>query len=192
MAVDTTAPAAAKPRRRQSPTQKLAKAEHRKQRRQQVIAEQKRKPKMGRPPDYDPCFCDTVIELGQQGYSRARMAAHIGVSKQTLADWTETHPEFSDAFARATTFSQAFHEGTGTQNFAERNFNTPLFLGMMKSMFRDDYGDRSTNEVTGANGGPIQIDSATDREVARRVAFMLMRSQAQPAQIVDDEQHDPS
>lgn len=33
---------------------------------------------MGRPSDYDPAYCDLVIEMGKKGYSVVEMATEIG------------------------------------------------------------------------------------------------------------------
>lgn len=102
------------------------------------------------------------------------MAAHFGVSKQSIADWAKQNPEFSDAITRAMTLSQAHLEEKGYTNLGERNFNTPLYLGMMKSMFRDDYTDRTVNEIVGKDDGAIEIkDAGAD---ARKIAFMLGRA----------------
>lgn len=110
----------------------------------------------GRPTLYKPEYCELVIALGSEGYSRARMAARIGVSKQTLKVWETEHPEFFDALARATTLSQSWHEEIALKNYGSREFNTSLWSQMVKSMFREDHGDRVAQEQSGPNGGPIE------------------------------------
>lgn len=130
--------------------------------------------KFGRPAVYRPALCDRVIELGKLGYSRARMAADIGVSKATITDWCKQHPDFSNAISIAMTHCQANWETDGHSNIDNRNFNTGLYLGMMKSMFRDDYGDK--HEHTGADGKPLIPEAPDDAAIARRVAFMLLRA----------------
>lgn len=133
---------------------------------------EKRKP--WRPSDYKPEHCETVIELGRMGYSRARMAAHIGCAKQTLDNWAAANTDFLAAYTHAKTLAQAHWEQRGYSGLDDRNFNSPLYLGTMKSMFRDDYMDRSVQEIVGKDGEAIEIkDNSTD---ARRVAFMLGRA----------------
>ena len=128
----------------------------------------------GRPSLYKPEFCETVIDLGKQGYSKARMAAHFDVAKQTIDQWAKDYPEFSDALSQARTHAQAHWEERGYGGLENKNFNTPLYLGSMKSMFRDDYMDRTATEITGKDGDAIDIkDSSAD---ARKVAFMLGRA----------------
>ena len=128
----------------------------------------------GRPPLYRVEFCERIIELGKLGYSQARMAADLDVAKATINLWANEHQEFLNALTRARTYSQAYWEERGHNGLENRNFNTPLYLGSMKSMFRDDYMDRSVSEIVGKDGEAIEIkDSGAD---ARRVAFMLGRA----------------
>lgn len=130
--------------------------------------------KVGRPPAYQPKFCDRIIELGAMGYSQARMAADIGVAKQTISEWAKRYPEFLDALTRARTLSQSWWESQAQDGLKNREFNTPLYLGSMKSMFRDDYTDRTINELVGKDDGPIALsDTGAD---ARKIAFMLGRA----------------
>lgn len=103
----------------------------------------------GRPPDYKSEFCRLIIELGREGYSQARMAAAIGVSKQTITDWAKRHTEFSDALTRARTLSQAWWEEKAQAGLGNREFNAAIWDKSVKSMFRDDYTDRTINEQTG-------------------------------------------
>ena len=55
----------------------------------------------GRPSDYDPRFCDEIIEFMGQGYSITAFAGHIGVHRDTLYEWESKHPAFSDAIKAA-------------------------------------------------------------------------------------------
>lgn len=127
-----------------------------------------------RPTAYKPEHCETVIELGRMGYSRARMAAHIGVAKQTLDNWAAANPDFLAAYTHAKTLAQAHWEQRGYSGLDDRNFNSPLYLGTMKSMFRDDYMDRSVNEIVGKDGEAIEVKELGSD--ARAVAFMLGRA----------------
>jgi hypothetical protein len=114
------------------------------------------------------------------------MAADIGVCKATITQWAQKHPAFSNALARARTLSQAHWEEKGYTNLAERNFNTPLYLGSMKSMFRDDYMDRTASEITGKDGGPIQTEAINDVEAARRIAYALGKAVGRGGQAADE------
>lgn len=73
--------------------------------RQKIQANSKRcqpKPhKGGRPSAYNSKFCDELIAFMAQGFSLTAFAGSIGVSRETIYAWTETHKEFSDALTKA-------------------------------------------------------------------------------------------
>ena len=54
----------------------------------------------GRPSSYDPAFCDEVESLMRQGFSKTAAAGAIGVSRDTLLEWTKVHADFSGAVKR--------------------------------------------------------------------------------------------
>lgn len=105
------------------------------------------KPKIGRPPKYDPAFCDVIIELGKQGKSQAQMAAHLDVAKQTITDWANQHREFSDALARANSFAQAHFEDLAQTGLTDNKFNANLFKIIAYNRWRDDYADRKEVKI---------------------------------------------
>lgn len=141
----------------------------------------------GRPPTYRPEFCDRIIELGRLGYSQARMAADIGVAKATITEWAQQHVEFSNALARARTLSQSWWENEAQMGLKNREFNAAIWDKSVKSMFREDYTDRSVNEVVGKDGGPLEVtDSSTD---ARAIAFMLGRAIGRQEKAAEKESH---
>jgi len=65
---------------------------------------------VGRPSKYDPAFCDKVIELMRGGVSFAAVAGALGVSRQTIYEWAEAHPEFSYTKSVGKAASQLFWE----------------------------------------------------------------------------------
>ena len=115
--------------------------------------------KMGRPSGYRDEFCEIIEDMGREGKSVAQMAARLDVSKETVYQWVKAHPEFSDAFTRARTFSQAWWEAKGQDAIGDRNFNANLYKLSLAARFRDDYTERK--EITGADGGPVQLQALT-------------------------------
>lgn len=113
--------------------------------------------KMGRPSGYRDEFCEIIEDMGREGKSVAQMAARLDVSKETVYQWVKAHPEFSDAFTRARTFSQSWWEAKGQESIGDRNFNANLYKISMSARFRDDYTERK--EITGADGGAVKIES---------------------------------
>jgi hypothetical protein len=51
----------------------------------------------GRPTKYKPEYCQMVIEHMKAGNSFWSFAATIGVSIESLSEWCQVHPEFSEA-----------------------------------------------------------------------------------------------
>ena len=123
----------------------------------------------GRPTDYRPEYCELVIELGKAGKSKAQMAARldvgapipglvtsIDVSRQTLENWADAHPEFLDAMARANVHAMAWWEDEGQDGLRAERFNASLWAKNMSARFPADYRDNSKVELTGRDGGAIE------------------------------------
>lgn len=52
---------------------------------------------VGRPTKYDPRYCDEVIAFMAEGFSLTAFAGSIRVSRSTIQEWIEAHPDFSSA-----------------------------------------------------------------------------------------------
>ena len=110
---------------------------------------------VGRPTKYDPAFCDRVVKIGAEGYSKAEIAADLGVTRETVNDWIKAHAEFSDAISRAHDLSLAWWEKQGRTNLSTGGFQGPLWKQCMSGRFpAEPYRERV--EHTGPEGGPIR------------------------------------
>lgn len=96
----------------------------------------------GRPSDYDPAYCERVIELGKEGKSKAQMAAEFDVSRQTIDNWAAAHEEFLEALNRAMAHCQAWWEQQGQLGMLLPGFNAAVWKKSMEARFRDDYTER--------------------------------------------------
>lgn len=96
----------------------------------------------GRPTDYSPGLCGRVVELGRLGKSHAQIAADLDVSRQTLYNWQEAHPEFLDAITYARDLAQAWFEDKGQEGLSDKGFNASLWAKQMSARFRDEYAER--------------------------------------------------
>lgn len=119
----------------------------------------------GRPSKYDPSFCDVVIKCGEEGETLAGMADACDVLRETLVEWAKSHPEFSDAVKVGLQKSQAWWERKGREATfgGVEGFNATSFIFNMKNRFKEDWRDKHETEVSGKDGGPVQI--ATIRRV---------------------------
>lgn len=52
---------------------------------------------VGRPSDYDPAYCDAVIDFMSKGYSLTAFAGSIRKARSTMNEWMGAHPDFSEA-----------------------------------------------------------------------------------------------
>lgn len=115
----------------------------------------------GRPSDYDPAFCDKVIGWGEIGKSKAWMASRMGVSRQTVENWCAAHPEFLDAMTRAMDLAQAWWEDMGQAHLVTEGgkaLNSGVYSRSMAARFPADWREKSETSLTGADGGPVQIE----------------------------------
>lgn len=69
--------------------------------------------KTGRPTDYDPAFCDQLINHMRGGGSFESFGGVVRHNRDTLYEWTKVHPEFSDAKKIGTCLSLLFYENMG-------------------------------------------------------------------------------
>lgn len=114
---------------------------------------------VGRPSLYRPEYCEQVIELGREGHSFTAIAALLDVDKATMLGWVSTHAEFSTALTRAKQLEQLWWEEVGRRSLFADKFQSVVWKTSMAARFRDDYTERK--EMTGANGGPIQLQAVT-------------------------------
>lgn len=103
----------------------------------------------GRPTDYKPEYCDSVIEYGRLGKSITWMAAELDVNKDTLYEWAKIHGEFSDALTRAKNLSQKWWEDAGQDALASKEFNSSVWAKSMAARFPEDWRDNSKVELGG-------------------------------------------
>ncbi len=125
--------------------------------------------KVGRPTDYDPAFCERVVELGRCGYSKVMIAAELGVVRQTLVNWAERHPDFLDSMTRAREFSLAWWEAQGLAGIWSKDFNAHAYRLQMMNRFPDDWRDRQEVEVSGMLRN-LNLEALPDHLIARLAA----------------------
>ena len=126
---------------------------------------------VGRPTDYRPEYCETVIELGRKGKSRHQIAAHLDIAVNTLALWEGKHILFMQSMLRANQLAQAWFEDKAQNGMETREFNANLWKLQTYNRFRDSYSDRQAVDVN--HSGQVGMESADNRQVARAVLALL-------------------
>ena len=110
----------------------------------------------GRPTDYDPEYCNRVIELGKTGASRVEIACELEVVTETLKNWERAHPEFLVAMTRALQLSQVWWEREGRSNLKAAVFQASMWSRSMAARFPHDWRETTRQEQSGINGAPIE------------------------------------
>ena len=125
-------------------------------------AESAPKRPVGRPSKYKPEYCERIVEMARQtGAGPAEYAAEFDVDRVTMYDWAKAHPEFSTALSRAKVQEQAWWERAGRSGMVAERFNALVWKTSVQARFRDDYTERTQTEVSGRNGGPVQVEAKT-------------------------------
>ena len=83
-----------------------------------------------------------VLECGANGYSRAQIAACLGISRQTLTEWVKEYPRLAEVMQRADTLSQAWWEGRAMDGTAAARIGGQVWHKSMAARFPQDYADR--------------------------------------------------
>lgn len=94
-------------------------------------------------------FCKEVVELGKQGKTVSQMAAHIGVSRQTLYNWCKESEPFAAALDLAKTYTLAHHEQT-IIDLAKgvKKGNIVGSIVLVKALAPEIYNDKHISEIT--------------------------------------------
>ncbi len=127
----------------------------------------------GRPSKYDPAYCKEVVEFLAKGHSVTGFAGHLGVSRSTVFRWVEEHPEFRDALKAGQSAATKFWEEILVKVARDGGGNATAAIFGLKNRAGEDWADKLTTEHTGKDGGPIETADVSDKEVARRLAFLL-------------------
>lgn len=105
----------------------------------------------GRPSQYDPKYCDEIIEFMSSGKSYTAYAGYIGVTRDTLRNWTKKNPEFLCSYKKAGEKAEAYWEQI-LERFAsglDENPNLGGLCFLMKQRFlryREDYKEEDNSE----------------------------------------------
>ena len=131
--------------------------------------------KMGRPTDYKPEYCVTVIDLMKEGASKAEVCLELNCSFQTFLTWQEKHKDFLEAVKRGLHLSKGKWEQMGRKAaFGNvENFNATAWIFNMKNRFgkADDLGDKWTDkqEIDHTH----EINNLSDKELDDRLNILM-------------------
>jgi len=109
----------------------------------------------GRPTTYRAEYCERVIELGKLGKSLVQIASELDSTKQTLFNWCDDNPDFLAAMEKSRAHSQNYWESIGHDGMLNKSIDASIWSRSMGARFPADWRESKHQEVTGANGGPV-------------------------------------
>ena len=137
---------------------------------------------MKQTPEKMTAFCAALAETCQV----AKACTAVGISRQTAYNWRERDEDFARAWKRSLQIGltvledEAIRRGAegylepvfyqGKENGTVRKYSDSLLVFMLKAYAPEKYREKSGVELTGVNGGPVNI---SDGERAARVASLL-------------------
>lgn len=102
----------------------------------------------GRPSVYKDTYPGLVKEHLAEGFTLASWAGEIGVSRETVYNWSEKHEKFLDAIKIGRSKGMLVWEKRLTTQALKGEGNTAAIIFAMKNLYRDDWADKIVNEHT--------------------------------------------
>ena len=141
----------------------------------------------GRPTKYQPeWMLDKVLELGMNGASLAKIAFTLGITFETLKQWENKFPEFSDAIKMARLGSQVWFEEIlqAAMTGGLEGVPVPLLIFALKTRYPETYREVRVTELSGRDGNMLEVQavaidpSALDPEQRELVKQALLAAKA--------------
>lgn len=130
----------------------------------------------GRPSKYHPALCDVAILFLAEGHSKHALAAICNVAYNTILDWEDKKPEFSEAVILGLTKSRRWWEDKGLDQCSNGKFNDRVYALVMSNRFgynSNKVSIDSRNEIK--HKGEVKID-ADPKGRAAAILDVLLQS----------------
>jgi hypothetical protein len=119
-------------------------------------------------------FPTKVIAFGRDGFSRAEIAAELGLSLETLGEREASQTAFGNAMAKARALSLAWWERKGREGIESGKLNATLWGKNVAGRFPELYGERAAVEAARNAAKPAKPKKPiTDFERAKIVATLM-------------------
>lgn len=124
---------------------------------------QKATKSVGQPSKYKPEYCEELIKHMEGGLSFEAFGGVVSVSRQTLYEWRDKHPEFNEAFKLGLSLCLKYYEEIGKQAMHGliENFNTAIYCFNMKNRF--GWADKVEAKVENTGGISINYSLFNDK-----------------------------
>jgi hypothetical protein len=130
--------------------------------------------KVGRPTEYRPEMCDEVVKncmLGNWSATEEQIGDFFGVSRQTVANWKEAHPEFLYAVRRAKLLADNRVEGS--LFYQATSGNVPAQIFWLKNRRPSEWREKQelatqvSGQIEHLHIRPEDLAGLTDEELAK-------------------------
>ena len=111
----------------------------------------------GRPSKYDPAFADVAREAMNDGYSLYAVAGKLGVAYSTVRLWESEHEDFSAAVKEGRAGAVAWWEARARDSALNGQGNATSIIFGLKNRAPEEWKDKTEQALTGADGGPVQV-----------------------------------
>lgn len=151
----------------------------------------------GRPSTYVPAYADTAKKLCELGATDIEVAEFFDVDVRTVYRWKGLHPEFCQALKAGKDAADdrversLYHRALGYSHDAVKIFvhgekehvvpyvehyppDTTAAIFWLKNRRREQWRDKVDHELTGKDGGPINVKTE-GVELARRALYLLAK-----------------
>lgn len=128
---------------------------------------------LGRPSKYKPEYCKELLDHMREGFTLESFAGRIGVCRDTLHEWSNTHEDFSDATKRGKAASQYAWESKLKQSVDDKSVNAVPVLFTLKCRF--GFREVSGLELSGPEGKPIEtknLSELPDDQIQARIVAL--------------------
>jgi len=115
---------------------------------------------VGRPTLYREEYGDVIIEWMDQGFSLSAAASRLDVSRGTVYDWLDAHPEFAAKVKIAQNKRQFFLENRLLKATEGPVVTSSIFA--LKNAAPADWLEKTHTELTGKDGGAIETKASLD------------------------------
>jgi hypothetical protein len=159
----------------------------------------KQRAKVGRPSSYKPEYVEQAKSLAALGATDREVAQFFRIAEATLNTWKHAYPEFLASLKTGKeasdqrVVSSLYRRATGYSYDAVKVFqyqgkellvpytehvppDTTACIFWLKNRQKADWRDRQEHELTGKDGGAIEVSDPSGLASARRVAFLLARA----------------
>lgn len=134
----------------------------------------------GRPTKLTPEVHKAIVDAVGLGATYATAAACAGVTYETFNEWIKTgenakrksiYSDFSEAVRKAE--AECKYKATKVIIKAMADGEWKAALEFLRRRDRAEWGDNIKQELTGKDGGPIDVATMSPSEIAERVAALL-------------------